>query len=79
MRHVERLLVALVATVAVALTSAMGITLWRLWRDPPKLILEGTSDGLRWRGTGLSAELTFADGGFEQLVVWRDGPNKLFD
>ena len=68
-------LLAVTAIIAIAFSSAAGLTLWRLWRHPLRLNIEQTSDGLKWRGSALAAELTMPDGVFEQLVVWRTAPS----
>ena len=71
MRRAGRLLVGLTAVATIAMSSAMGLTLWRLWRQPIRLDVERVSDGLKWRCGALELELTAHDGRFEQLVVWR--------
>ena len=75
MQRGGRVLVAVTAIIAIAFSSAAGLTLWRLWRHPLRLNIEQTSDGLKWRGSALAAELTMPDGVFEQLVVWRTAPS----
>lgn len=63
--------VALTAVLALAISSAACATVWQLWRDPPRLKLEPTSDGLKWRGGGYAARLIVKDAALEQLVIWR--------
>ena len=75
MRRAERVLVAVTAVIAIAFSAAVGMTLVGLWRHPLRPDIERTSDGLRWRGGALAAELTVTDGAFEQLVVWRALPD----
>ena len=78
MRRLGRSMVALTAIIAIALSSAVGATLVWLWRHPPRLAVERTSDGLIWRGGGVTAELWTTGGAFEQLVVWRSAPIEPF-
>ena len=74
MRHLERVMVAVTAIIAIAFSSAVGATLVGLWRHSPEWHVERASNGLKWQAGTLSAELTLSDGAFEQLVVWRSLP-----
>ena len=74
MRHWERLLVAMTAVIAIAFSSAVGLTLYQLWRHPPQIQVDKVSNGVILRGAQYNAELTLTGGAFEQLVIWRSLP-----
>ena len=71
MGRLWKLTVALTALTAILFSSAAGVTLWRLWRHPPRLILAQTPEGLKWEGERYAALIRMRDERMDWLMIWR--------
>jgi len=73
MGRMGRIAVALAAAAAIAFSSVTGMVLFKLWRHPPRIILQRTPEGFEWRGAGYAAKFRMRDDALDWLMIWRCG------